>query len=165
MRLIVQEQVGPKLASRIDEFITHGYVQEIRQSLFDALGLVCMQVLMSGKGDLRRDERFNTLQLLNEVHGVGPGAAKELYAAGYRTLDQLRKANKLPLAQYHADMQLKSVAIFVTMITARLTDGLGIGYRDQRSRACTLSSRSSSKKSSLARTLFSQAGKVLSQRV
>ncbi|GAA5852363.1 hypothetical protein JCM8547_006755 [Rhodosporidiobolus lusitaniae] len=57
-------KIGPKLITRIDEFLRKGYIQ-----------------------DSRATEKFQTFKLLQSLNGIGYSAANDLYGSGIRTLE------------------------------------------------------------------------------
>lgn len=85
---------------------------------------------------------------------------RELWDAGFRTPEQVAKAGLLKVnPAYHSDLQIKSLSrLSDWRCDVQLTDPLRKGFRVPKSRACTTLSRSSSPRSSLARTRWSWAG-------
>ncbi|CEL63814.1 DNA-directed DNA/RNA polymerase mu OS=Homo sapiens GN=POLM PE=1 SV=1 [Rhizoctonia solani AG-1 IB] len=63
--------VGPKIQKLIDEYLKTGKISEARKA--------------------SASERFQVLSLLTQVHGIGAANAREHYAAGRKTLQDLKK--------------------------------------------------------------------------
>ncbi|XP_043792123.1 DNA polymerase beta-like [Apis laboriosa] len=63
--------IGEKIAKKIDEFLSTGKLQKLE--------------------DINKDENNIAINLLTRVSGIGPAKAKELLAAGIKTLDDLKK--------------------------------------------------------------------------
>ncbi|KAF8681071.1 DNA polymerase X family [Rhizoctonia solani] len=63
--------IGPKIQKLIEEYLKTGNIAEARKAA--------------------ASERFQVLSLLTQVHGVGAAKAREHYAAGRRSLEDLRK--------------------------------------------------------------------------
>lgn len=114
-------KVGEKLALKVDEFLQTGRIKEA--------------------DDLQHNERYQALKSLMTVHGIGHHTAKELYAQGYRSADDMRKSGKWETEfKYHDDIQLpipradvESIAAFVQLQIDRIERGAHIciagGYR------------------------------------
>ncbi|GAA6003631.1 hypothetical protein JCM10207_003518 [Rhodosporidiobolus poonsookiae] len=65
-------KVGDKIITKIDEFLQDGSIQETR--------------------DVLNSEKYQTLQLLTTIHGVGYNAANSYYDEGIRTVEELVKS-------------------------------------------------------------------------
>ncbi|KAM0749444.1 Nucleotidyltransferase [Meredithblackwellia eburnea MCA 4105] len=112
-------KIGEKIVIKVGEFLDFGYIPEARE--------------------LAKSERFLALKAFNEVNGVGPTRAKELYNDGHRTLDDLKKTGLFNF-KWHDDLQLKmprsdveSIANFVRVQLEKIEPGAHLtlcgGYR------------------------------------
>ena len=64
--------IGPKIAKKVDEIIAQGFLQEA--------------------DDVRNDHLIKAVELMSEIHGIGPVVAKKLvYDKGILTLTELQK--------------------------------------------------------------------------
>lgn len=75
--------VGEKTLQKIDEFLELGYIPEAREAEDE------IKFLEEEEGD---EEKI--LKLFRKVWGIGPKKAQDLYEMGYKTIKELRKANK-----------------------------------------------------------------------
>ncbi|GAA5920466.1 hypothetical protein JCM1841_003494 [Sporobolomyces salmonicolor] len=114
-------KIGQKLAKKVDEFVETGKIQDAQ--------------------DMLENERFIALRSLMTVHGVGHLKAKDLYAAGYRSAEDLKKTGEWEKEfRYYDDIQLKiprseveSICEWVRVQLDRIEPGAHIaivgGYR------------------------------------
>ncbi|GAA5894238.1 hypothetical protein JCM6882_007609 [Rhodosporidiobolus microsporus] len=115
-------KIGEKLIKKVEEFLNYGFIQEAR--------------------DVVITEEYKALALLQTVHGIGYSNANDLYVAGIRTLEDLRRAKPHLQAQlkYLDDMNEKipredveSIYAFVRLQIDRVKPGaetiLCGGYR------------------------------------
>ncbi|GJN90271.1 hypothetical protein Rhopal_003272-T1 [Rhodotorula paludigena] len=114
-------KVGEKLALKVDEFLETGRIKEADK--------------------LAHNERYQSLKSLMTVHGIGHHTAKELYAQGYRSAEDMRRSGKWEKEfRYHDDIQetipraeVESICRFVKLQLDRIERGAHIviagGYR------------------------------------
>ncbi|BGP17708.1 hypothetical protein JCM10213_005288 [Rhodosporidiobolus nylandii] len=114
-------KVGEKVSIKIDEFLQTGEIREARE--------------------LETNARYQSLLSLMTVHGVGQHKAKDLYAEGFRSAEDMRQSGKYAKEfLYHDDIQHKipradveSIAAFVQLQVDRIERGAHIviagGYR------------------------------------
>ena len=75
--------VGPRIRDKVKEFLDTGHINkadEAREELFET-------------GE--QNERDRVFTLFNNIWGVGPAKAQQLWDAGFRSLEQLRKDKRL----------------------------------------------------------------------
>lgn len=106
-------QVGEKLALKVDEFLETGRIKEagpLLRSLFvQAVGYLRRSRLVD---KLAHNERYQSLKSLMTVHGIGHHTAKELYAQGYRSAEDMRRSGKWEKEfRYHDDIQETCVLV------------------------------------------------------
>ena len=103
-------QVGEKLALKVDEFLQTGRIKEAGMLSGRCLLATFRADRLKYADDLQHNERYQALKSLMTVHGIGHHTAKELYALGYRSAEDLRKSGKWETEfKYHDDIQLPCV--------------------------------------------------------
>ncbi|KAI9030438.1 hypothetical protein DFJ74DRAFT_629332 [Hyaloraphidium curvatum] len=102
--------VGPKIATKIDEFIMAGRITEAALK--------------------RNEERFKVMAEFCTVYGVGPGKAREWYNKGYRSVEEVRKREANLSSQqrmglkYWDDLKLRIPRTEVEELAAAVVDAV-----------------------------------------
>lgn len=112
-------QVGEKLALKVDEFLQTGRIKEAGMPCGRYLLVRSRAHRLRAADDLQHNERYQALKSLMTVHGIGHHTAKELYALGYRSAEDMRKSGKWETEfKYHDDIQLPYVGSHIGIATA-----------------------------------------------
>ena len=121
------KQVGPKMISKIDEFLRTGHIKAVEE-------------IKPKIKPIQLSPMNTVLKLFQTVHGIGPKKAKILYDQGLRTIEDLQKNKHLLISssrialKYHQQLQKRvardNITVFYIILLAVMNQTYGYGsYR------------------------------------